>query len=59
MDVQMSKAHQTTYKAIFQHPVARNLQWHDNFLERSAAPSLEMDTKASTVTNHTILTNEN
>lgn len=29
MDVQMSKAHQSTYKAIFQHPAARNLQWHD------------------------------
>lgn len=29
MDVQMSKVHQTTYKAIFQHPAARNLQWHD------------------------------
>jgi hypothetical protein len=29
MDVQMSKVHQTTYKAIFQHPAARNLQWRD------------------------------
>ncbi len=29
MDSQMSGAHQATYKAIFQHPAARNLQWHD------------------------------
>ncbi len=29
MDVNMSRTHQTTYDAIFQHPVARNLQWHD------------------------------
>ncbi len=25
----MSKVHQTTYNAIFQHPIAQNLQWHD------------------------------
>jgi hypothetical protein len=25
----MSKVHQTTYNAIFQHPIAHNLQWHD------------------------------
>ena len=29
MDVQMSGTHQATYNAIFQHPVAHNLQWHD------------------------------
>ncbi len=29
MDSQMSSTHQTTYKALFQHPAARNLQWHD------------------------------
>jgi len=29
MEIQMSKVHQTTYKAIFQHPIAHNLQWHD------------------------------
>ncbi|OYE00577.1 hypothetical protein [Nostoc sp. 'Peltigera membranacea cyanobiont' 232] len=29
METQMSRIHQTTYNAIFQHPVARNLQWHD------------------------------
>lgn len=29
MEISMSKAHQTTYKAIFQHPIAHNLQWHD------------------------------
>jgi hypothetical protein len=29
MDISMSKVHQTTYKAIFQHPIAHNLQWHD------------------------------
>ena len=29
MDIQMSRTHQTTYNAIFQHPAARNLQWHD------------------------------
>lgn len=29
MEISMSKVHQTTYKAIFQHPIAYNLQWHD------------------------------
>jgi hypothetical protein len=29
MEISMSKDHQTTYKAIFQHPIAHNLQWHD------------------------------
>ena len=29
METQMSRIHQTTYNALFQHPVARNLQWHD------------------------------
>lgn len=29
MDVQMSTTHQTTYDAIFQHPIAHNIQWHD------------------------------
>ncbi len=29
MDIQMSGTHQNTYNAIFQHPAARNLQWHD------------------------------
>ncbi len=29
MDVQISKTHQTSYRGIFQHPAARNLQWHD------------------------------
>jgi len=29
METQMSKVHQTTYNAIFQHPIAHNLQWHD------------------------------
>ncbi|MEO6861437.1 MAG: hypothetical protein ABI180_07855 [Microcoleus sp.] len=29
MDVEISKTHQTIYRAIFQHPVARNLQWQD------------------------------
>jgi hypothetical protein len=29
MEISMSKVHQTTYKAIFQHPIAHNLQWHD------------------------------
>jgi hypothetical protein len=29
MDSQMSGTHQATYKALFQHPAARNLQWHD------------------------------
>lgn len=29
METQMSRIHQTTYNAVFQHPVARNLQWHD------------------------------
>jgi hypothetical protein len=29
MDVQMSKTHQTTYNAIFGHPIAKNLQWRE------------------------------
>ena len=29
MDVQISKTHQTVYRGIFQHPIARNIQWHD------------------------------
>jgi hypothetical protein len=29
MEMQMSKVHQATYNAVFQHPIARNLQWHD------------------------------
>lgn len=29
MAIQMSGTHQATYNAIFQHPAARNLQWHD------------------------------
>lgn len=29
MDIQMSGTHQATYNAIFQHPAAHNLQWHD------------------------------
>lgn len=29
MEMQMSKIHQTTYNAVFAHPIARNLQWHD------------------------------
>jgi hypothetical protein len=29
METQMSKVHQTTYNAVFQHPIAQNLQWHD------------------------------
>jgi hypothetical protein len=29
MEISMSKVHQTTYKGIFQHPIAHNLQWHD------------------------------
>jgi hypothetical protein len=29
MEISMSKVHQATYKAIFQHPIAHNLQWHD------------------------------
>ena len=29
METQMSRTHQTTYKAVFQHPIAHNLQWHD------------------------------
>ncbi|WP_415354669.1 hypothetical protein [Leptolyngbya sp. FACHB-1624] len=29
MEMQMSKSHQTTYNAVFQHPIAQNLQWHD------------------------------
>jgi hypothetical protein len=29
MEISMSKVHQTTFKAIFQHPIAHNLQWHD------------------------------
>ena len=29
MKTQMSRVHQTTYNAVFQHPIARNLQWHD------------------------------
>jgi hypothetical protein len=29
MEISMSKVHQTTYKAIFQHPITHNLQWHD------------------------------
>lgn len=29
MEVSMSKVHQATYKAIFQHPIAHNLRWHD------------------------------
>jgi hypothetical protein len=29
MEISMSKVHKTTYKAIFQHPIAHNLQWHD------------------------------
>ncbi|MCL1466864.1 hypothetical protein [Argonema galeatum] len=29
METQMSKTHQTTYNAVFEHPIARNLQWHD------------------------------
>jgi hypothetical protein len=29
MEISMTKVHQTTYKAIFQHPIAHNLQWHD------------------------------
>jgi hypothetical protein len=29
MEISMSKVHQTTYKALFQHPIAHNLQGHD------------------------------
>jgi hypothetical protein len=29
MDISMSKTHQTTYNAIFSHPIARNIKWHD------------------------------
>jgi hypothetical protein len=29
MEIQMSGTHQTTYNAVFQHPIAHNLQWHD------------------------------
>jgi hypothetical protein len=29
MEMQMSKSHQHTYNAVFQHPIARNLQWLD------------------------------
>jgi hypothetical protein len=29
MEISMSKVHQSTYKAIFQHPIAHNLPWHD------------------------------
>ncbi len=29
METQMSRTHQTTYNAVFQHPIARNIQWHD------------------------------
>jgi hypothetical protein len=29
MEISMSKVHQATYKAIFQHPIAHNLQWHN------------------------------
>jgi hypothetical protein len=29
MEISMTKVHQTTYKAIFQHPIAHNLQWHN------------------------------
>jgi hypothetical protein len=29
MDIQMSKTHQTTYDAIFSHPIAKNIKWHD------------------------------
>ncbi len=29
METQMSRIHQTTYNAVFRHPIARNLQWHD------------------------------
>ena len=29
MEMQMSKVHETTYNALFAHPIARNLQWRD------------------------------
>jgi hypothetical protein len=29
MDTQLAGAHRTTYDAVFQHPVARNLKWAD------------------------------
>ncbi len=29
MEMQISGAHQATYDAVFQHPIAHNLQWHD------------------------------
>src|SRR5690242_13298551 len=29
MQTQMSGNHQRTYDAVFQHPIARNLQWRD------------------------------
>ncbi|MBR8837378.1 MAG: hypothetical protein DSM106950_26055 [Stigonema ocellatum SAG 48.90 = DSM 106950] len=29
METQMSRTHQTTYNAVFQHPIARNIHWHD------------------------------
>lgn len=29
MEIQMSGTHQKTYNAVFQHPIAHNLQWHD------------------------------
>lgn len=29
MEIQLSRTHQATYNAIFQHPIAHNLQWHD------------------------------
>ncbi len=29
MEMQMSKVHETTYNAVFAHPIARNLQWRD------------------------------
>jgi len=29
MEIQLSSTHQKTYNAVFQHPIAHNLQWHD------------------------------
>jgi len=43
IDVQMSKTHQTIYRDIFQHSIARNLQWHDVRSMLSAIAHVEED----------------
>ena len=40
METQLTGSHQTTYDAIFQHPIARNLAWRDLRAMLEAIPGM-------------------